>query len=69
VNLTEERLNRGLSIPALAREVEVAEHVIRHAEKGGVPTPANALKIATFFDCRVTDLWPANAPHANGAAA
>lgn len=67
MNLTEERLNRGLSIPALAREVDVAEHVIRHAEKGGIPTPANALKIATFFGGRVTDFWPAT--HANGAAA
>jgi DNA-binding XRE family transcriptional regulator len=69
MNLAEERLNRGLSIPALAREVDVAEHVIRHAEKGGIPNPANALKIATFLGCRVTDIWPATVHHSNGAAA
>jgi ribosome-binding protein aMBF1 (putative translation factor) len=67
MNLQEERLNRGLSIPALAREIDVADHVIRHAEKGGIPNPANALKIASFFGGRVTDFWPANQP--NGAAA
>jgi ribosome-binding protein aMBF1 (putative translation factor) len=58
VNLTEERLNRGLSILALAETIGVPEYVIRHAEKGGMPRPANAMKIASFFGVRVTDIWP-----------
>jgi predicted transcriptional regulator len=58
MNLKAERLDRGLSVLALAREVGVPDHVIRHAEKGGHPTPANALKIANFFGSRVTDIWP-----------
>jgi ribosome-binding protein aMBF1 (putative translation factor) len=64
MNIKAERLNRGLSIPALAREIDVPDHVIRHAEKGGTPTPANALKLASFFGVRVTDIWPADAPEA-----
>jgi DNA-binding XRE family transcriptional regulator len=68
MNLTTERLNRGLSIPALAREVDVPEHVIRHAEKGGRPHPANALKIADYFDARVTDFWPGEHEHPQAAA-
>lgn len=52
------RLNRGLSIPALAAEADVPEHVIRHAEKGGVPRPENALKLADALEVTVTDIWP-----------
>lgn len=52
------RLNKGLSIPALAAEAEVPEHVIRHAEKGGMPRPENALKLAESLDVAVTDIWP-----------
>lgn len=58
MNLRAERLNRGLSVAALAREIRVPDHVIRHAEKGGTPQPANALRIADYFGVMVTDLWP-----------
>lgn len=58
MNLRAERLNRGLSVAVMAAEVGVPEHVVRHAEKGGVPVPANALLIASFLDVRVTDIWP-----------
>lgn len=57
-NLMAIRLNKGLSIPALAKKARVPDHVIYHAEKGGVPRPVNALKIARALDLQVTDLWP-----------
>jgi transcriptional regulator with XRE-family HTH domain len=58
MTLRAERLNRGLSVAAFARAVGVPEHVVRHAEKGGTPLPANALRIATYLGVMVTDLWP-----------
>lgn len=58
MNLRAERLNRGLSVIAFAAACDVPEHVIRHAEKGNVPSPPNALKIATFLEAAVTDVWP-----------
>lgn len=58
MNLTAERLNRGLSVPAFARDAGVPEHVVRYAEKGNMPSPPNALKIADYLGVRVTDLWP-----------
>lgn len=57
-NLTSARLNKGLSIPALAAKANVPDHVIYHAEKGGMPRPENALKIATALGVSVTDVWP-----------
>jgi lambda repressor-like predicted transcriptional regulator len=66
MNLVAERLNRGLSVSAFAHEAGVPEHVVRHAEKGGVPQPANAFKIASFLGVRVTDIWPTER---DGAAA
>lgn len=56
--LVELRLNRGLSIAALAEKAGVPEHVIRRAESGGRPRPENALRIARVFGVAVTDLWP-----------
>lgn len=58
MSLKAARLNRGLSIEALAKQVGVPAHVIRHAESGGRPRPENALRIAEFFGCQVTDFWP-----------
>ena len=58
MTLSERRLNKGLSVAALAREVKVPPHVIRHAEGGGRPRPDNALRLADFYGLRVTDLWP-----------
>ncbi len=56
--LVSERRNRGLSVPAFALEIGIRPHVLRHAEKGGLPSPANALKIAQHHGVKVTDLWP-----------
>jgi transcriptional regulator with XRE-family HTH domain len=54
--LTTARLNRGFSIRALAREIDVPEQAVRRVEADERITPANAKKIADFFGVRVTDL-------------
>lgn len=58
VNLTAERLNRGLSLRQAAVAIDVPEQSIRRAENGLGVTPANAFLIAKFYGYRVTDLWP-----------
>lgn len=58
INLAEARVNRGHSIRGLARHIDVPEQTIRRAERGERVTPENAFKIATFFDLKVTDIWP-----------
>lgn len=58
MNLREERVNRGYSIRALARELNVPEQTIRRAEVGQAPSIANAHKLAEFYGVKVTDLWP-----------
>jgi len=57
-NLTAERVNRGLSIRALAREMGVAEQSLRRLEAGERVTPAIAKRIADYFGVKVTDLGP-----------
>lgn len=53
------RVNRGLSIAQLAKETGVPEHVIRYTERTGArPRPDSALRIASYFSLRVTDIWP-----------
>jgi transcriptional regulator with XRE-family HTH domain len=54
--LTTARLNRGLSIRALARAVDVPEQAVRRIESEERITPANAKKIADFFGVQVIDL-------------
>jgi transcriptional regulator with XRE-family HTH domain len=57
-DLKAERLNRGLSRYALAAAVDVPEPTIRRIENGHSAHPANAKKIADYFDIQVTDLLP-----------
>jgi transcriptional regulator with XRE-family HTH domain len=58
-NLTEARLNEGLSIRALARELGIPENSIRRFERGdGLLRPANAKLVADRFGVQVTDLLP-----------
>jgi ribosome-binding protein aMBF1 (putative translation factor) len=57
-NLTQARLNAGHSIRGLADEIEVPEASIRRLEDGKGVHPANAKKVADYFDVRVTDLMP-----------
>lgn len=59
IDLTAERLNRGLSLTAAAEAMEVPLNVLSRAESGeGKPHPANAFKIADFYGQKVTDVWP-----------
>jgi transcriptional regulator with XRE-family HTH domain len=58
VNLPEERLNRGLSVRAAAKEIGVGADVLARAEEGTMPRPAAALKIATYYGYKVTEVWP-----------
>jgi ribosome-binding protein aMBF1 (putative translation factor) len=53
------RLNAGLSIRGLAREIDVPEQSIRRFEAGDSGLhPANAKRIADRFGVQVTDLLP-----------
>ena len=62
IDLTAERLNRGLSLTAAAEQISVPLNVLSRAEAGeGRPHPANALKIADFYGYKVTDIWPVKA--------
>jgi ribosome-binding protein aMBF1 (putative translation factor) len=57
------RLNAGLSIRGLAREIDVPEQSIRRFEAGdGGLHPANAKRIADRFGVQVTDLLPVKEP-------
>lgn len=62
VDLRTARLDRGMSLAQMAREIGVTERVLGAAENGAVPRPSNALKIATYFGFRVTDQWPPQVP-------
>jgi transcriptional regulator with XRE-family HTH domain len=58
-SLKAERLNRGLSLSAAADEIGVPLNVLSRAEAGeGMPHPSNAKRIADFYGCQVTDIWP-----------
>jgi transcriptional regulator with XRE-family HTH domain len=58
VNLRDERVNRGFTIRGLAKEIGVTEQTVRRLENGEIVRPANAKKVADFFECKVTDLMP-----------
>jgi transcriptional regulator with XRE-family HTH domain len=59
INLTAERLNRGLSLTAAAEAMDVPLNVLSRAEsEEGKPHPSNAFKIADFYGYKVTEIWP-----------
>lgn len=58
LSLKAERLNRGLSLTALAEQIDVPKSTLDRAEQGTEPVPATKLKIAKFYGCAVTDIWP-----------
>lgn len=59
VDLRGERINRGLSQAAAARAMGVDADALARAERGDTtPHPRNALKIASYYGYKVTDIWP-----------
>jgi transcriptional regulator with XRE-family HTH domain len=62
-----ERLNRGLTIAALAARTEVPEYAIGRLERGNRIDPERAKRIADHFGVQVTD-FPAFAPTTSPAA-
>lgn len=58
VRLIEARKRRGLSVAALADAADVPIHVIYHAQRGGEPGEARALRIAQALGADVVELWP-----------
>lgn len=52
------RLNRGLSTRDAARKIGVSQAILLRAESGLGVRPQSAKRIADFYDCLVTDLWP-----------
>jgi transcriptional regulator with XRE-family HTH domain len=62
IDLTAERLNRGLSLTAAADAMGVPMNVLSRAERReGLPHPVNAKQIADFYGYKVTDIWPVTA--------
>ncbi len=58
MNLTAERLNRGLSLAGAARDIGVHRATLTALEGGARVHPESAKKIADYFGCKVTDLMP-----------
>lgn len=59
VELVAQRINRGLSVQAFADKFDVSKQTVWSWEKGDYrPRPATAKKIADYFGCKVTDIWP-----------
>jgi transcriptional regulator with XRE-family HTH domain len=53
------RLDRGLSLNKAAAEIGVSPNTLAAAEAGDSNLrPSSALKIASFFGFRVTEVWP-----------
>lgn len=52
------RVNAGLSVRALARELDIPEGSIRRLESGGGMSLAYAKRIADFFGVTVLDVLP-----------
>jgi transcriptional regulator with XRE-family HTH domain len=58
INLTAERLNRGLTLREAAREIGIPPATLQRAESGDGIRPGSAFKVANFYGYRVTDIWP-----------
>jgi transcriptional regulator with XRE-family HTH domain len=71
IDLKSERLNRGLSLDALAEKTGVPKSTLARAENDGPqPTASNAFAIADFYGYKVTEIWPVDRqPKAEAPAA
>lgn len=57
-SLRDARLNAGLTQRALARRAGVTLSTVQRLEAGQGARPANAKKVADYFDMQVVDLLP-----------
>lgn len=58
VDLRRERIDRGLSLDQLSEQCGVPKNTLSRVEHGAEPVPATKLKIANFYGCRASDIWP-----------
>lgn len=59
IDLLAERLDRGLTLDALAEETGVPKTTLARVERREcVPRPSAQLKIASFFGYTPTKVWP-----------
>ncbi len=58
VDLTKERLEKGLSIRQAAAEMHIGAMTLQRAESGETVHPANAKTIADFYGYKPTEIWP-----------
>jgi transcriptional regulator with XRE-family HTH domain len=58
LNFERERLDRGFSQTKIAKEIGISKSAWGRLENGESISPANALKVATYFGLSVTQLWP-----------
>jgi transcriptional regulator with XRE-family HTH domain len=63
MNLRAARLNKGLSSRAAAEEMGVTQSILLRAESGEGVRPVHAKRIADYYGCQVTDIWPVDDPN------
>lgn len=67
-NLRDLRRDRGLTLERAAEQMGISRAALSLIELGRVtPTPPVALRVAQFYELKVSDVWP-SAP-SEGAAA
>ena len=57
-DLRTERMNRGLTQAALARELGIDRGTVIRLERGGTPLADTALKIADWVGSTPAEMWP-----------
>lgn len=58
-DVREMRTNEGLSREQLSHLIGVAARTIERIEAGGRPRVRSAFLLANYFECEVSELWPA----------
>lgn len=69
MNLTAERMNKGLSRRQAADAIGIARATLIAAEEGRSIHAGSAKAIADFYGCKVTDIWPVDEPNGDPAVA
>lgn len=63
MNIRAARLNKGLSSREAAEAIGVTQAILLRAEGGEGVRPRHAKRIADFYGCQVTDIWPVDEPN------